>query len=443
MKLNWFKWWHVLLLAWPGAWIAWWLNRQPASSGQFTLMIFALALVALVPLATLIGEATDILAYYLGDLAGGLLSASLSNVPELTIGVFLVIQAVRQTTPEAAGADIDIIRGLLVGSVVNNVLLTLGLSVFIGALRNGRMNFNAENASGYASMLALAVVGLALPTLAHAFNHDALPSTDVNVSLLVAGVLLVTYVLYIGSSVFHLGESPSKTARAAARKQDAKEDSAAQQAYEEGIAAAGGLTLPEPGPAQQTEVEKLITAEEEDEAKTEAQERSMLRQRRLDEPGKLLGALVLLIVVTLGTVTIAGLLVSVTDNVIRETPLTPLSTGFILFPIVCNIGEAASALVSGWKNRMELAMSVAAGSSVQVPLFVTSVLVLVSFLIARGNAHAMLTLVFTPLELIVVGLATFVYALVNLDGETTWLEGLQLLAFYAMIAVTAFALPGI
>ena len=121
---------------------------------------------------------------------------------------------------------------------------------------------------------------------------------------------------------------------------------------------------------------------------------------------------------------------------------TILSVGLILFPIVCNLGEQASSVLNAWHDHMEGAMSVAAGSSVQVALFVTPVLVLLSYLLATGNTHLILALIFQPQELIVVGLVAFVYTLVSQDGETTWLEGLQLLAFYAMIVAISFLLPG-
>ncbi len=448
MKL---KWWHILTLAAPGAYVAWYLNRSGGFAGQLTLVIFGLALLALIPLATLVGQATEDLAFFLGDLAGGLLNATLSNVPELAIGVFLLIHASAHiNTPATAATDLDVIRGLLIGSVIENILLTLGLSVFLGALRNGRMTFNASNAAGYASMLALAVVGLALPTISTAFarKEDATVNTTEIVSLLVGGVLLVTYMLYIGSDIFGWGEPSSRGARggadaAADRNGEASTgETLSELAYEEGVAAAAGVALVRPGTATETEVEKLITAEEHDAEQSAERERSTHQQRRREQPVRFARAIVVLFAVTAVTVAIAGLLVSVTDNVIVDTPLTPLSTGLILFPIVCNMGEGASALLSGWRNKMELAMSVAAGSSVQIPLFVTPLLVFIGFVLARGNSALDLTLIFKPLELIVVGLVTFVYALVNLDGETTWLEGLQLLAFYAMIAVTAFALPG-
>ena len=99
-------------------------------------------------------------------------------------------------------------------------------------------------------------------------------------------------------------------------------------------------------------------------------------------------------------------------------------------------------MLNAWQNRMEGAMAVAAGSSVQVALFVTPVLVLASLPISLGEPSLVLTMIFPALELIVLGLVSFVYALVSLDGETTWLEGLQLLAFYAMVAAVAFILPG-
>lgn len=398
--------------------MAWFMNRGGPFQGQLTVWIFAFALAALVPLAALIGDVTEVLAHFLHPTIGGLLDASLSNVPELAIGISLLVHArAHGASPGIVTSDFDIIRGLLIGSVINNVLLTLGLAVFTGALKNGRMRFRAEEAAGYASMLALAVVGLALPTLAADFAIKRTAQAIDIVSLLVSVILILTYVLYIANSTFGWGDR--KRARVAAP----------------------APTLPARAP-RETDTEKLIGAEERDDARDQARLRQELAAERARYRGEFYSALAALGLVTILTVVMAIILVSVTNNVIASTPLTPLSTGLILFPIVCNLGEAASALVTARAGDMEMAMSVAAGSSVQVPIFVTPLLVLISFAIAAGNTNEVLSLIFKPLELIVVGLVTFVYALVNLDGETTWLEGLQLLALYAMIAITAFALPG-
>jgi Ca2+:H+ antiporter len=426
------KWLNVLLLAVPVALVAWFLDRQGPYAGQLTNWIFAFALLAVIPLATTIGGLTETLATYFGDRVGGLLGASFGNVPELAIGIFLLVHArVHAASPVVLQSDFEVLRGLLIGSVINNILFVLGSSIFVAALRNGRMNFSAASATGYTSMLALAVVGLALPTLATGLAENAGPNAQVDVSIPFGIILIASYVAYIMSSVFDVG---AHRKRASTPKRAQQERGPAEDA----LALTEGMPVLADDPAHETVLEKEIESEE----ATDDSEKIRLRQLRREHANDVAIAVVGLAIVTLLTVVIAGLLVSVTDNVIQNTPLTPLSVGLILFPIVCNLGEQAGSVVEAWRNRMEAAMSVAAGSSVQVALFVTPLLVLASFPIGGFATPLILTLIFRPLELIVLGLVCFVYALVSLDGETTWLEGLQLLAFYAMIVAVAFALPG-
>lgn len=432
MRFNWL---NLLLIAIPLTIAAFFLNRQGAYAGQLTIWIFAFALVAVIPLAALIGRLTDTLSGYFGDRVGGLVGASFGNIPELAIGIFLLIHAhLHSGSTAIVNSDLDVIHGLLIGSVINNILFVLGSSIFLAALRNGRMNFSAASAAGYSSMLALAVVGLALPTLATRFASSAPIGTQDAVSVAFGLILIVSYIAYVASSVFDLG----------ARGHQPKKPASARAAAATGGAAAPvtlgaeGVPMLADDPAHETEVEKLVTAEEADEELVKRKLREGRRGHGLD----IAIAIVSLTVVTLFTVGIAAMLVSVTDNVIRATALTPLSVGLILFPIVCNLGEQAGAVITAWHNHMDGAMSVAAGSSVQVALFVTPVLVLLSFPIGGFTHSLTLSLLFAPLQLITLGLVAFVYALVSLDGETTWLEGLQLLAFYAMIVAVAFALPG-
>ena len=424
------KWLNVLLIAVPLALAAGVLNRQGAYSGKLTNWIFGLCLVAVVPLASLLGQLTDRLSDFYGERVGGLLSASFGNVPELSIGILLLIHArVHGGAGSIVDSDFLVIRGLLIGSVINNILFVLGSSVFVAALRNGRMNFSAESAAGYASMLAIAVVGLALPTIATTVSATS-PHTQAAISVPFGIILIGSYIAYLAASIFGIGNKPR------ARAAEAEGAATGERAD-----TAGMPVLPD-RPAQATLAEKIEAIEEADEPDADAQAIEKRRAFRRAHPYDVWITLIGLTLVTLFTVLIAGLLVSVTDNVIQGTALTPLSVGLILFPIVCNLGEQAGSLVEAWRNHMEGAMSVAAGSSVQVALFVTPVLVLLSFLIGGGSLHLVLTLIFRPLELIVLGLVAFVYALVSLDGETTWLEGLQLLAFYAMVVAVAFVLPG-
>jgi Ca2+:H+ antiporter len=430
---------YPLLLAVPGAAIAWALNRQGASAGQLTIWVFALALIGLIPLASIIGEVTDRLADYLGPKTSGFISASFGNVPELAIGGFLLWHAgnvvARGGSPDN---DFVIIRGLLIGSIINNVLLVLGISVLFGALRHGKLRFDKGEAAGYASMLALAVVGLSLPTLASAFAEKVGREEEVlklnTTSIIVSGILIITYIMYVASEVFGFGSRPSK--KVAEREAVAL---AAGAGHAEGHGEHGEHGEHHHGGSHH---EKEEEAEERKREEEESKAREARHARRREHPSAAPLLLAALAIATIITVGLAGILVDVTENVIKGTFLTPFSTGFIIFPIVCNFGELVTAFMFAWRGNMRDAMEVAAGSSVQMPLFVTPVVVFLSVLFAFGNPDLVLTLIFKPLELIIVALATFVYALVNLDGETTWLEGLQLLAFFAMIAVTAFALPG-
>ena len=426
------KWLNILLVAIPLEVVAFFLNRSGGYAGQLTYWIFGLGLVAVIPLASLIGRLTSTISGFFGDRVGGLLEASFGNAPELAIGIFLLVHAgLHAHSSSSVGVDLAVIHGLLIGSVINNVLFVLGTSIFIGALRNGRMNFSATNAAGYTSMLALSVVGLALPTLAIKFAAETPSNGDrVSVSAAFAAILIISYLAYIAASVFNVGARGAKPAVAS------------PEGHAEGApAAAEGMPLLADDPAHETQLEKIVSIEDADQDE-EAVERKRLREYRRTHRLDVAIAIVSLTIVTMLTVLVAGMLVSVTDNVIQNTSLTPLSVGLILFPIVCNLGEHAGAVISAWKNRMEGAMSVAAGSSVQVALFVTPLLVLISLPLSGGAFPLVFQLTFPLMQLIVLGLVAFVYALVSLDGETTWLEGLQLLAFYAMIVAVAFALPG-
>src|SRR5262249_19889262 len=157
--------------------------------------------IALIPLANWIGASVEAISQYVGERLAGLLDATFGNVPELAIGFFLLYHGFAH--PESLPSDHEIIKGLIIGSVINNVLLVLGASVFGAALRHGRIRYSSESASGFSSMLALAVVGLALPTLAYSFASEQVKESGVieGVSLAVGVILIVCYAAYIGSSV--------------------------------------------------------------------------------------------------------------------------------------------------------------------------------------------------------------------------------------------------
>lgn len=429
-----FSWWIPFLALTPAAFVLYWLNASGATAGTFTDALFIVSLLALIPLAQMNSALVDRLAHGAPKVLSGLLNACLDNVPEIAIGFWLLLQVVRHNNADLLKTNYSIIHGLLLGSVIENVLFTLGIATLIGALRHGKLRFSREKAAGFASMLGLAVVGLALPTLATSFATEEArtASTEIWVSVVVSAILMISYVAYVAVEVFGVGEKKS-TPEAEETGPATVAHHVAHHAHEEGHSSAGE--------------ERELTKEH-----VTIAARALTHQKQMAaeqaEPQRSFGATAgLLALVMISIAAIAGVcatLVTVSDRVIAHTPITPLSFGLIILPVVCNFGELLEAGQLAFRKDMEAAMEVAAGSSIQVPLFVTPVLIFTGLVFATLTPAlpAALTLIFPGLALITLGLAAFVYALVNLDGETTWLEGAQLIVFYAMIAITAFALPG-
>ena len=152
--------------------------------GLSSLVIFALAALGIIPLAALIGKATEALTAYLGPKLGGLLNATFDNAAELSITVISVAHGLT-----------EFVKAAITGSIISNTLLCLGLAALIGGLRHGRLTFDREEASRHAMLMLLAVAGLALPTLFAVSVPSPLPVE--NVSVFTAGLLLVVYALYV------------------------------------------------------------------------------------------------------------------------------------------------------------------------------------------------------------------------------------------------------
>ena len=146
-----FRWSYITAVVLAVAAIAaWFLNSSGSLAGQLEYWVFGLALFALIPLAQAINDVTQGFSSYIGKVPRGLIEATFSNIPEIAIGMFLLIKA--HESAALLETNFVIIRGLLIGSVINNVLLVLGVAVTLGALHNGRMKFNAGQAAGFASM---------------------------------------------------------------------------------------------------------------------------------------------------------------------------------------------------------------------------------------------------------------------------------------------------
>lgn len=345
---------YYLLLGFPLAVLGSLLGAHPTFN-------FIAACVGLIPLAGLIGEATEALSVVIGPKIGGLLNATLGNAAELIITIVAI----------KAGL-LELVKASITGSIIGNLLLVMGFSVLMGGLKNGTQRFSRVHAATNATMLVLAVVALTVPSV---FNHTLsgqnLSATTIEaISLGVAGVMVVLYGLGL---VFSLRVTPS-----------------------------------------------ALTQDTSSEA----------------PHWPLSTAVVVLAVSTAAVVWLSEILVHTVDAVMAASGLSEFFLGIILIPIIGNVAEHLVAVQVALKNKMELSLEIALGSSLQIALFVAPLLVFIS--LAFGHQ---LNLVFNQFELLAVIVAVLVAALVSSDGETNWLEGAQLLAVYFILGVAFFFLP--
>ena len=381
------RWLYLLLVAAPLALILRALGAGP-------LAVFVVAALGLIPLAGLIGLATEALAERVGPSIGGLLNATFGNAAEIIIGLAAL----------AAGLP-DVVRASLAGSIIGNSLLVLGTAMVVGGWRYRRQNFDARVAGQYASMLALVVAGLAIPSLLWTVGEGLRLGQAVvrgdefhRLSIGVSAILLVCYVAYIAYTVFGVRAHPG-------------------------------------------DIPRFVVAEPETTTPTKqaagASGRSTVSARiAAIWHGAIWAPIALLAAVTAMTAFVSEALVGAIEPVADQVGLNPFFVGLIVLPIVGNAAEHFTAITSAAHNHMEIAMAITAGSSIQIALLATPVLVFAGALIG-----APLDLNFSLLEVAIFGLVAGLYALISLDGESTWLEGALLCAFYLILAIGSFFAP--
>jgi len=359
---------YYLIAVAPFAVIARVLSADPA-------IVFVLAAIALIPLAKLIGDATEELAVYTGPKLGGLLNATLGNAAELIITIFAL----------SAGL-LDLVRASLTGSIIGNLLLVLGASLLLGGWKHGIQKFDRRTAGINATLLILAVVALAIPSIFDVVLIER-PDSELLFSEGVAVILIVLYGLSVLYS-FRFG--------AISHHGDDHDDIKPETALERSPAI--------------------------DDAH---QARWTLRF-----------SLIVLAFATIATAVTSEALVGAVEPVTQQFGLSEFFVGIIIIPLVGNIAEHLVAVQVALKNKMELSLAVSLGSSLQIALFVAPVLVFVSLLFQDK-----LLLVFNEFELIALIGTSVLAAFIALDGESNWLEGAMLLAVYLILALAFFFLP--
>lgn len=337
------------------------------------LTVFAFSAIAIVPLAGLMGEATEQLASRLGAGIGGLMNATFGNAAELIIALVALHKGLY-----------DVVKASLTGSIIGNILLVLGLSLFAGGWKRERQTFDRSAASASATLLALAALALLVPAAFHMVAEQAVAEQTLTrarevvlertLSLEIAIVLFVAYVL---SLVFSLRTH--------------------KHLYEGG-------------------------------AEAHAHAHGPVNVKR---------AVITLLVATGLIAWMSEVLVGAVEEASHVLGLTEVFVGVIVVAVVGNAAEHSTAILVAMKNQMDLALNIAIGSSIQIALFVAPVLVFASYLMPHGP----MDLRFTPFEVLAVIASVAVVNLVSQDGESNWLEGALLLAVYLVLAIAFFFLP--
>ena len=359
---------QLLLVFIPLAAAAEWLHWGP-------LPVFAFACLAIIPLAGLMGGATERLAARLGAGVGGLLNATFGNAAELIIALVAIRQGLY-----------DVVKASLTGSIIGNVLLVLGGALMAGGLKRERQTFDRAAAAAGSTLLALATIALLVPALFHQVVESAVGRAEItrarevalerSLSLEIAIVLFTAYILSLVFSLrthrhLYAGQGPSGEHEEPSR----------------------GASVPR--------------------------------------------AVVSLLVATAFVAWMSELLVGSVEEAAHALGLTQVFVGVIVVAVIGNAAEHSTAILVAIKNKMDLSLNIAIGSSIQIALFVAPILVFVSYF----TPHGPMDLRFTPFEVLAVAISMGVVNLVSQDGESNWLEGALMLAVYGILAIAFYFLP--
>jgi len=330
-------------------------------------VIFFCAAAGIIPTAALMGLATEELAARSGPGIGGFLNVTFGNAAELIIALFLLAEGLQ-----------EVVKASIIGSILGNLLLVLGLSMVVGGIGRDKQTFNQTAATSQATMLFLAVAALIMPAIFALVQGGGLPGVNAEIvdfgsdlEQLSVGVAIVLGLTYIAGLVFSL-----RTHRDIFNPPYALE-------HEEGF-----------GWSVKRSIAMLAIA----------------------------GAAVGLV---------SEILVGSISEASESIGISEFFVGIIVVAIVGNAAEHWVAVLVAKKDKMDLAVNISIGSAAQIALFVAPILVLVSFVLGPSP----MPLVFNGFELGAVLIAVLVASYVTQDGESNWFEGVQLLAVYVVLGL--------
>ena len=359
----------LLLLGIAGAFVA---------SGAGSIARFVTAGLALAALAAVVGQAIEHVGESLGSGATGLLQSTLGNLPELFVALFALDRGLT-----------GVVQAALVGSVLGNAVLVLGLAFVAGGVRHGTQRFDPEEPRLNSSLLLLVVAALLVPTLATQLHTPAGKHAG-TLSDVCAVVLLIVYIVSIP---FWLRSGRADPEAKETRPGDGRPEAQLPEAQ-----------LPEP----------------------------QLPKTQPANKWTLGMSVVILAGASLGSALASDWFVQPLQAATKSLGLSQTFTGLVVVAIASNAVEHAVGIRFALRAKPAYAISTTLSSPLQVALFLTPILVLISPAVGPTR----LTLVFPPLLVAALGISALVVAVIIYDGEYTWIEGVALIALYCIIAAS-------
>lgn len=353
-----------------------------------SLLSFITSALAITPLAALMSNLTDQLRHQLGSSWGGLINVTFGNATELIISIFAIY-----------GGLLNVVKANITGSIIMNLLLVLGLSFFIGGLKYQRQEFDKLLAITNSAMLMLAVIGMLIPAI---FYYGSPNIRTVVLGRLSIGVGLVLFTTYLAglyfTLIFHEEEKRQK---------------------EEGVD------------------NNEMMEENEEPSKTRARIRTGYhfkesKKKSLNQ-ASLWKKILYLLLTTFFIAIEANILVNSITVIQERFNISSVFIGVIILPIISNMAENVTAVKMARENKIDLSITIAVGSSIQVALFLVPLLIFFSHLTSNP-----MNVLFNILEISSIGLSVLAINIVYLQGKSNWFEGLQLIAAYLIIAIAFY-----
>jgi len=353
---------------------------------------FVFNFIAIIPLAKLLGFATEDLSLRVGEILGGLLNATFGNAVELIVSIIALVQNL-----------IPVVQASMLGSILSNLLLVLGMCFFFGGLKYKEQSFNVTAAQTSASLLFIATSSLLLPAAfygsAYGLDNGNRAQVSDDILKISRATSIILLIIYGGFLFFQLKTHKSFF-----------------------------LEAPKEAGIFERSNSRLVRGDEEGGLQEEEEAENPLMPLWM--------AIALLTVITVFVAICAEFLVDAIQDVCTAWGVSQTFVGLILLPIVGNAAEHVTAVTVAIKNKMDLALGVAVGSSMQIALLVTPLMVIIGWIIDKR-----MSLYFNMFETCVMVIAVLIVNYLIMDGKSNWLEGLMLFCVYIIIAISIYYYP--